>query len=319
VDKIKLFTTNKSTISKSIIENNFDYTGSNYDTLQHNNKLTYSNQTTNLVIDKYGILIKTNPTNYLLKTNLHQIDRKQLITFTGMFEDEYKINTNSLQLTGFDYNLDITTNYEPKSYLTTVRTLPKYRQIIHPYNEGITFVNNCKGFVFYDKIKQHTRDKNPLPIEYSNINLLRLELAVKGKMKQTKNLANINTLKDLTTPLNYSCAIDEFENIYNKIHKQPILKFENMILPTPQIMNTNDFALIYYINEIGMQTYLNQLQQEKDMNVLTYRQLKTRKDKALQLWETYSNIDTNTNDLLSEMESKVKNKIFELRANALLQ
>ena len=313
MDKIRLFTTIKNTIDKKTIDNNFDYTGCNYDSLKHNNKLSYTNKTTNLIIDKYGVHIKTNPTNYLHPNNLVQIKRKELIIFKERFENDLSINTNNFQLTGFDFNVDIATNYTPKTYLTTIRTLPKYRQIIHPYNDGITFANNCKAFILYDKLKQHTRDKNLIPIEYTNSNLLRLELAVKGKMKQTKNLANINTLNELTAPDNYIDAINEFCNIYNRIQKQPILKFDNMILPNPQIMNSTDFALIFYINEIGMQTYLNQLQQEKDMNFLTYRQFKTRKDKALQLWDTYSNTDNNTNDLLTEMNNKVYQRVNELK------
>lgn len=318
MDKIKLYSNNKNIISKATIENNFNYVGNSFDVLQHSTKLNFTNKITDIVIDKYGLLLKSNPTKYLKENNLIQIDRKQLNEFKEKFENDLSINTNDLRLTGFDYNLDIITEYPPKSYLTTIRTLPKYKQIIYPYIEGITFMNACKSFTFYDKIKQMTKDNIIIPQSHFNKNILRLEIGIKGKMKQTNNLKNIDTLKDIIQPDNYLKAIDEFQNIYNKIHKQPLIKFENMTIPNPSIMNTNDFALLYYINEVGMTEYLNQLSQEKDMGCITYRQWKIRKDKALQLWETYSSTDLNSNDLLDEMNNKVINRIKEMKDLAMV-
>ena len=317
MDKIKLFSTNTNIIRKEIIENNFDYIGSTYDTNKHNTRNNFKNINTNLSIDKFGIVVKTNPTNYIKPNNIIQIDRKELINFKQQFEEDLSIDTNNFLLTGFDFNININTDYEPKAYLSILRILPKYKQIIHPYNEGITFDNNCKRFVVYDKLRQYQHDNYYIPTEYTNSNLLRLELSVKGKMKQTKNLSNISTLQDITQSNNYISAISEFQNIYNKIQKQPIHKFRNMILPKPQLINTTDFALLYYINEIGLNLYFTQLQQERDMNIITYRQMKLRKDKAIELWKVYSTQTTSdTIDLLAEMNSKVNNKVTELKEMA---
>ena len=314
MDKIKLFTTDKNNISKQTLENNFDYIGSTFDVLRHNTRNTFKNTNTNIAIDKFGILVKTNPTNYLKDNNLIQIDRKELIDFKQQFETDLNIDTNNFKLTGFDFNVNISTNYEPKAYFNTIRTLPKYKQIIHPYIEGITFDNNCKRFTLYDKIRQYRHDNDYIPTEYINCNLLRLEMAVKGKMKQTKNLSNIDTLKDLTAPNNYISAINEFENIYTKIHKQPTLKFKNMTLPNPNVINTTDFALLFYINEIGIDTYFTQLQQERDMNIISYRQMKLRRDKAIELWKLYlAQNEKDTIDLLQELNTKVINRITELK------
>ena len=317
MDKIKLFTNNKNNITQKIIDNNFNYVGSTYDTLQHNNVLKYSNHTTNISIDKYGVLIKTNPTNYIKPNNLFQIDRKELSMFKEQFESDLSINTDNFRLTGFDFNINVYTQYPPKAYLGTIRTLPKYKKTTYPYSDGITFSNDCKSFVLYDKIKQTVKNHINIPLIHQNNSVLRLELGVKGKMKETKNLSTINTLQDLTTPEKYILAVNEFQNIYNKIHKQPLTKF-NMKIPNPQIISINEFALLFYINEMGMETYLNQLEQEKDMDFITYRQYKSRKDKALQLWQTYSTTtDSDTTDLLTELNQKVKetiNNVKELAA-----
>jgi hypothetical protein len=316
LDKIKLYTTNKSNINKSIISNNFNYCGTTFDSLRHNEKITFTNNTTDIVIDKFGLVLKSNPTKYLKDNNLIQIDRQELRIFKEKFEDDLQINTNNFQLTGFDFNIDICTQYPPKSYLGSIRTLPRYSQTIFPYNEGISFINNCKSFIIYDKLKQMDNSGVNIPMEYGGSNLLRLELAVKGKMKQTKNLSGIRTLDDLTQPDKYILAIKEFENIYYKIHKQPIYKFINMNKPDPSIINTNDFALLYFINELGMAEYINGLTQEKDMGLLTYRQWKTRNDKAFQLWNKYSTTDDDKIDLLAEMNQKVNERIMEIKQQA---
>ena len=151
-----------------------------------------------------------------------------------------------------------------------------------------------------------------IPSEYIGHQLLRLELSVKKKMNQTQNLVSIKTLKDLTDHHKYVFAINEFENIYSKIHKQPTFKYNEMI-PSPHLMDINEFTLIYYINEVGMDNYLDLLQQEKDMGIITYRQLKLRKDKALELWNSYAKEHSNRCDLLDEMNRKVSDKIREVK------
>ena len=317
MDKIKLYTTDKNNIAKKIIDNNFDYIGSSYDTLTNNKRDNFKNVNTNLSIDSFGILVKTNPTNYIKDNNIIQIDRKELIDFKQQFEEDLSLNTDNFLLTGFDYNINIETSFEPKAYFSSIRTLPKYKLEKYPYTDAIIFTNNCKAFTLYDKIKQFKHDNYHIPTEYTNCKILRLEMAVKGKMKQTKNLSNINTLYDITQPNNYISAVTEFQNIYNKIHKQSTVRFKNMTLPNSNIINVTDFALLHYLNEIGINVYFNQLEQEKNMDIITYRQMKLRKDKAIELWKVYSTQTTsNTIDLLEEMNSKVNNKILELKEMA---
>lgn len=313
LDKIKLYTTDKSNINWSIINNNFEPVSNTYHNTNHNVKHTFKNDTTNITIDRYGITIKTNPTTYLKQTNICQINRKELILFKEKLENDLQINSNKFNLTGFDFNVDITTDYPPNTYFNSIRALPKYKQVIYPYSEGISFINNCKSFTFYDKLKELSKRNNEIPIEYLDQNLMRLEMCVERKMKQTKNLSQIETLEDLTCPDNYISTINEFENIYNKIHKQPTIKYYDMKRPDPAIICTDDFAKLYFINEIGMKEYLNQLQQEKDMGLLTYRKFKLRVDKATNLWDKYASTNDEKFDLLEEMNNKVYQKIEQLK------
>ena len=282
-----MYTTDKSHINRSIIDNNFEPVGNSFQNNNQNLKQTFKNDNTNIIIDRYGITIKTNPTTYLKQTNICQINRKELILFKEIFENDLNINSSNFKLTGFDFNINITTEHPPNTYFNSIRSLPKYKHIIYPYAEGISFINNCKSFTFYDKLNEQNKHNNKIPIEYLDLNLMRLEMSVERKMKQTKNLSQIETLEDLTYPNNYISTINEFENIYNKIHKQPTIKYRNMKRPDPAIICTDDFAKLYFINEIGMTEYLNQLQQEKDMGLLTYRKFKSRKDKAIYLLKKF--------------------------------
>ena len=310
MDKIKLFSTQKNIISKSIIDNNFDFIGSTYDTLKHNTRLNYSDKITNLAIDKYGLAIKTNPTTFLKGNNIEQLELKELSTFKEQFEDSLKINTDNCQLTGFDYNINLSTQYPPVSYLQAFRSLPKYTQSIYPYGKGLSYINQCKTFNVYDKIKQLEKQNIIIPSHYLNSNLLRMELQVKQKMKQTKELTNINTLKDLLNNQNYLSVINQFQKTFNNIHKQPLTRYADMVQPNPNEINSTDFALIYYINEIGMDSYINLLEQEKNMKLISYRQYKVRKDKAMNLWYKYSLINKDSShDLLNELQTKYNDKI----------
>ena len=214
MDKLRLFTTDKNNLTKKIIDNNFNYISSSYDSLQHNNVIKYGNDYTDISIDKYGLLIKTNPTNYLKANNLFQINRIELLEFKERFENDLSINTNNYQLSGFDYNIDIYTQYPPKAYLSVIRNLPKFKKTTYQYGDGVTFSNDCKSFIWYDKIKQLVKNNINIPLINQNSNVLRLEYGVKGKMKQTKNLSTLNTLQDLTQPDKYILVLNEFENIY---------------------------------------------------------------------------------------------------------
>ena len=309
MDKIKLFSKQKHHLSKQIIDNEFDYNGSSFDNLSYNTKLRYSNSKVRLVIDKFGLQIVTNPTNYIKQINIEQITRTELSDFKEMFESDLHINTENFNLTGFDYNINIQTQYPVTSYLSSLNFLPRYKKEIYAKGDGITYVNQCKSFSVYDKLQQMRQAKMMVPVNYLNTNIMRLELGVKSRLTKTCNLSGIHTLKDLIKIDNYILMIEEYQHIYNKIHKRPLHRFINMTKPHPTVINTDDFILIYYINETGLDNYFVSLEQEKSMGTISYKQMKTRKDKAIAVWSRYTQLDYNTFDLLKEMDDKVIQQI----------
>lgn len=317
MDKIKLFSTQKDLLPKKIIDNEFDFIGSSYDYLKHNTRQKYTNHKVGLTIDKYGLQITTNPTSYIKDNNIDQITRQELGDFKGLFESDLHTDTNNFKLTGFDYNVNIKTDYPVASYLRSFNLLPRYKKEIYAKGDGITYVNQCKSFSIYDKVKQMDQSSMTVPINYHNTNIMRLELGVKSRLDKTLNLSKIHTLQDLIVTENYVSMIQEYQHIYNKIHKQPLHRFINMTKPHPSVINTDSFILIHYINETGLENYLNSLEQERFMGVISYKQMKTRKDKAIALWNQYSELDSNTCDLFKEMNDKVIGQIQMNRELAL--
>ena len=312
MDKIKLFSKQKDNLSKQILDNEFDFVGSTYDYLKHNTRQKYANSKVGLTIDKYGLQIITNPTNYLKENNIYQINRSELGDFKEIFESDLHTDTNNYTLTGFDYNVNIKTDYSVGSYLRSFNLLPKYKKEIYANGDGITYVNKCKSFSIYDKVKQMEQLTVTFPVGCLNTNIMRLELGVKSRLNKTLNLSKIHTLQDLIVTDNYISMIKEYEHIYSKIHKQPLHKFINMTKPHPSIIDTDNFILIFYINEIGLDNYIFSLDQERRMGVISYKQMKTRKDKAILLWNEYGKLDDNTFDLFKEMNDKV---IDQIQAN----
>jgi hypothetical protein len=309
LDKIKLYSKQKDAISKQIIDNEFEFQGSSYDDHKHNTRIKYANNKVSLTIDNYGLQIITNPTSYLMENNICQINRKELESFKEIFESDLHTDTNKYTLTGFDYNTNITTDYPVGSYLKSFDLLPKYKKEIYPNGTGITYVNKCKSFSIYDKVKQIEKINGTMPEDFLNTNIMRLELGIESRLNKTSNLSNIHTLQNLISIDNYISMINEYKNIYSKIHKQPLHKFLNMTKPHPSIMKTDDFILIYYINETGLDGFINSLDQERRMEVISYKQMKSRKDKAIYLWNEYSKLDDNTFDLFKEMNDKVYEQI----------
>lgn len=305
MDKIKLFSSQKHHLSKQVIDNQFEFIGSSYDYLKHNTKQKYTNSKVGLTIDKFGLQITTNPTNYIKDNNIDQISRIELDTFKGLFESDLHTDTNNFRLTGFDYNVNINTDYPVASYLRSFNLLPKYKKEIYPKGDGITYVNKCKSFSIYDKVKQMNQSSMVVPQSLKNTNIMRLELGVKSRLDRTLNLSKINTLQDLIVTDNYISMIQEYQHIYSKIHKQPTHRFIDMKKPHPSQFNTDNFILIYYINEIGLDNHIDSLDQERLMGVISYKQMKTRRDKAIALWNQYSELDSNTCDMFKEMNDKV--------------
>lgn len=309
MDKIKLFSKKRNNIPQHIIDNEFDYVGCQYDSLKHNTRRKFKNDRAALCVDKNGFHITTNPTSYLKGHNIYQINRHELQNFKEIFETDLHINTNDFTLTGFDYNINIETDYNVGSYLRSFHLLPKYKKEIYANGSGTTFINRCKTFSIYDKLEQVKKSKGTVPQDCINSNIMRLELGIKSRLNKTLNLAKIHTLQDLINADNYISMIKEFEHIYSKINKQPIYKFLNMTKPNPSIIDTDSFILIYYINEIGLDNYIDSLDQERRMEIISYKQMKTRKDKAIFVWNEYSKLDDNHFDLFKEMNDKVTSQI----------
>lgn len=305
MDKIKLYCKQKDLLPKKIIDNEFKYIGNSYEHFNDNTRHKYVNKHVELTIDKFGLQLVTNPTTYLKNNNIVQINRNELGEFIERFESDLQTNTDNYTLTGFDYNVDIKTDYPVGSYLSSFNLLPRYKKEIYPSGHGITYLNKCKSFTIYDKFKQMEQASISVTSSCSNTNLMRLELGVNSRLNKSVNLSKIGTLRDLVQKDNYISMVDEFEHIYCKIHKQPLHKFTNLTKPHPSVMKTVDFAFIYYINEIGMTSYLNSLNQEMMMNIISKKTRKTRKDKAIKLWNQYSSLDENVFDLLAEMNDKV--------------
>ena len=314
MDKIKLYSPLKYLISQSVLDNEFDKPISYNNPNKHFKRNVYSNNNLNININSLGTTILTNPTIYLKGNNIEQINNTELKEFIGQFENDLKFDSNYFNLVGFDFNRNIYTNYLPKNYLILFRDMPKYDMTNHKGKTGKTFKNDCKEFVLYDKKIEQLKKKIVIPQSYSDKNILRLELRVKEKMKQTKNLQNINKLKDITQSNNYNNIINEYLKMYNKINKQQnnfkIRDLKEIEIPMMDIENE---AILYCLNEIGMEGYFNKIEDKVNLNFLTKKQAKARQQKALSIWNEFINYSDNDKyDLLTEINTKVNDSAMAL-------
>lgn len=316
MDKIILYSPLKNLISQTVLDNKFGDPASFKDPKKFYKKDTYKNNNIYININSFGTTITTNPTIYLKGNNLEQVNNTELKVFIGQFENYLEFNSNSFDLVGLHFNRNIYTKYKPKSYLALFRNLPQYDPpILHRGKTGKTFKNNCKEFLIYDKKIEMRKEKVIIPESYFDKNVLRFELQINKKFRQTtKNLQNIKTLKDITELNNYNNIIKEFLNMYNKIEKHPIdLRIRNLEKAIPPSMDIQDEFILYAINELGLEECLIKIQNKVNLDLLSPKQGRTRKEKALSIWNEFINYSDNDKyDLLTEINTKVNDSAMAL-------
>jgi hypothetical protein len=305
MDKVKLHSPLKSIIPPHIIENNFQLVNINSN-IKYGNKNTYEDDRgINIDVSCYGTHIRVNPTKFTCGHNLKQINRMQLLSFIEEFEDHLQVDTEDLKVTGFDFNQDVETRNPVMRYIPLFRKLPRYNTWIPKECNGTGYKNNCKTFCIYDKLDEAKNHKQEVPARYQNKHLMRLEYGVNQKMSQDKDFAGISTLRALGDIENYKIIIRRWKNMYDKIEKQPLYPIGE--LQKPETMSHDDFILLFYLNSIGFQNYLNQINDEKLSGKLTRGQAKRRRDGALRVWGEYPSISAG-HDLLKELNNLVQER-----------
>lgn len=315
MDKIKLFSPIKNIIAPEILENSFTCCYKAYNPVNRFSRTSFTGYNENILIDNtsFGTNIQVNPTSLLRGNNIEQISFTEIKSFIELFEDILQIDSSLLTLTGFDFNANILTDFKPKVYLNLFRLLPKYDKIIHKGKTGITFKNNCKAFTIYDKLKEQEKNNILIPEKFLGQNVLRMELSVNSKMKQTKGLSTINTMKDLTDIENYNNIINQWEMLFNKIYKQSTpIKLKRIAKP-PQ-MDVADYLLLRGLIDMGMDEYFSMIDTEIDSKTISVKQGKLRKVKAFNVWNDFISYRENRKyDLLNEIGLKVREASLLLR------
>ena len=143
---------------------------------------------------------------------------------------------------------------------------------------------------------------------------MRMELGIDERLSNLRRFSNINTLRSLVLLDNYIKVIDELEALYKRISKQAIQKLVN--IKRPDSMSLDQFAYLHFINEVGMEEYLNMLEIEQSIERLTDRQVRSRKKKAQLIWSKYLEGDEERHALLSELDSKMTARCQESRTSA---
>lgn len=312
LDKLKTTSKLKDIIQSSIISNNFERTGFHHNPITFYTKTSFDDRK-GIVIDitSTGTNITCNPNIIMKGHNMANCSWNEFTeVFIPQFEDYLQLDCKHLNVTGFDFNQTLEMCYAPKTYFNMFRSMPRYTKMEYHGGTGVTFGNKCKSWSGYDKILEQLKNKGNIPPYYLGKNLLRIELGINQKMKQTLNLENINTVKDLTsTDIQYNIG-KEWYNGYNKIKKQTNFKIRD--LSKPPSMDIQDFIILVGLNEMTMEMYFDDIETEINLGRISIKQGKARKGKAFSIWNAFldhadnSKYDLALNvDRLHEMDTKV--------------
>lgn len=320
LDKLKTTSRLKDIIQSSIIDNNFERTGFYHDPITHYTTLSYKDHKGLYVeITSGGTNITCNPNIILKGHNMANCTWDEFAKeFIPQFEDYLQIDSKHLNVTGFDFNQTLEMCHPPKTYFNLLRSMPRYHRTAYHGNTGVTFKNKCKTWTGYDKMLLQLKNKDYIPACYFGKNLIRMELGIDQKMKQTTtSLENLNSMKDLLTPKIQTNIAKEWFSGYTKIKKQTDFKIRD--LSKPPSMDVQDFLILVGVNEMSMEKYFDAIDTEIHLGRNSIKQGKLRKDKVLLIWKAFidhadnSKYDLALNlDSLQEMDTKVNDAAKQL-------
>lgn len=124
----------------------------------------------------------------------------------------------NMNVTRLDIATVIKTEHKPHLYYQSLGNKPYSERFSSA--SSLYYKTKSKELVFYDKVEEMKKHKDPIPPEFADSNLMRVELRLKNKPARQLNLSQrAITSKDLCTEEVYNKAIQELKSEFDAITK----------------------------------------------------------------------------------------------------
>lgn len=215
----------------------------------------------------------------------------------------------NMNVTRLDVATVIKTEHKPHLYYQSLGNKPYSER----FSSGsLYYKTKSKELVFYDKVAEMEKHKDPIPPEFADSNIMRVELRLKNKPARQLNLPQrILTSKDLCNEKVYNKAVQvwksEFDSI-TKLNKATMTQQETRHTVT----SVRDLFLARAVQANNSQDDIKQFIDElKEKNIFPDRKYYTRLKHDL--YEYFKIPTGNGSGYIEELESKINDVVNNAR------
>lgn len=205
---------------------------------------------------------------FLLGDNFQTMGRADIKRVVEKISDSLHLDISQAEVKRLDIAENIVVRYPPQVYYNHLGALRNYKRLEQP--EGLYYQKRAKTLLFYDKVKEQKKKREPIPELYQASNVLRYEQRYLGRLGEAfgRDAVRAYTLYDERF---YIEMLDRWRDDYREISKI------NEIIPNFEFMKTKrDFDLLgrlAYIEQMGGElAMMEQIAEAQKRGVLTPKQ-----------------------------------------------
>lgn len=187
---------------------------------------------------------------YLHGNNLVNFTCEDMKLATEKLSDTLHLPMENANVTKIDFAYNFNVSLPPESYYYHLGDFPYYKRLEQRNNgvEGLYYTSDSDKMklVFYNKIKEYQKNKEVIPKEYEDRNLLRYEMRLLRHVNKRLGYNNSITLSTLYDEEFYRNLVELYKSNYFKIDKV------NSLLP-----NFMEFSGYSGLKNIAMMDYID--------------------------------------------------------------
>lgn len=236
---------------------------------------------------------------YYLGDNFKTLSKGDYKRAIDKISDSLHLPFHLANVTRIDLAQNFIMQHESNLYYPYLGESQYYKRL--EQNNGLYYNNKKRQLLFYGKVQEQKDKRQSIPELYQNRNVLRFELRFKHRLTNQFNQPEI-TAGLLYDEAFYRDLVKRWKNEYFNIQKINS-KFSSM-KPTGSTKELIENMALFQILEAGQSQVLNTIKQWQQTGIITKKQAQDHREKIKQL--TKIPIDSNGNDLINELNRKVK-------------
>ncbi len=174
-----------------------------------------------------GVYIEGSLPSILLPNNIYTLNRKDTAEAINSLSSSLNLDMNNAKVLSLEFGTNFIMSKPINNYITLLGECPNLKRMCL----GDTLYFNSKGksnggdkplkaLCFYDKIKQAKKEKFTPPPMFEDVNLLRYELRLNGRLSNQLKYSGYIDAETLYNEDFYTLLKDQWYNHYNAIRKK---------------------------------------------------------------------------------------------------